>query len=912
MKKVNLVMFVFGLLCSITAYGQCPNLVWSDEFDGTSLNTADWNYQTGDGCDINLCGWGNNEEQFYKEENVEVSGGTLKITAKRERNRGSRYTSARINTNGKQGFTFGRMESRIKLPAGGGLWPAFWMLSTNEPYGGWPQSGEIDIMEFVGNQPEQVLGYIHYGDPSPNNQNQGNSFSLHEGNFFDEWHEFAVEWEADEIRWYMDGYLYSTKTSADVAPYNWPFDANNTMHFLLNVAVGGNLGGDVDDSIFPATMEVDYVRVYSGDRPSIAGDRIVDNQEAGVTYSVSNLGGGTNVNWSVPSGATIVSGQGSSSVVVDFGTTSGDVTASYDPGCGAETLAVDVKVEPPFIQEFTFENFDDPANATFSASDGTLRVVANPSPDATNSSANVAEYIRNSSATFDNFQYNTSSIPDASLYANGNKKFSIDVKTNAQIGTEVILQLETSLANSGNFPDGRHSRYKGVIEQNGSWQRIRFQYFDRPDAAAGDVSVSRIVILFNSNSNTGDTYYWDNLDSYTIDTGGGTNIPPTVSITSPDDGASFDEGTLITVDATASDSDGSVTQVEFFADGNSIGVDASAPYSMNWTVALGTTSLTAVATDNEGATTTSSAVSVTGNSTSSNTPPSVSITAPGNGSSFDEGTSISIDASASDSDGSVSQVEFFADGNSIGVDASAPYSVNWTVALGTTNLTAVATDNEGATTTSSVVGVTGNSTGSATLVRVASIVTGEANAGRGNKAGTAAITITDDLGNPISGANVTATFSGTFNETVSGITNGSGVANLQTSGTAKGGITVNVCVDDVTNTVLPYDSSANLATCTGSGARSFIPNVEEVTELNVRFFPNPFVDDFNLQLALPEAQEVNVSLIDVLGRTVLQQTVELQSGQREIELNVERLDPGMYFMNLVIGEVRHQYRLIKN
>lgn len=818
MKKVNLVMFVFGLICSITAYGQCPNLVWSDEFDGTSLNTTDWNYQTGDGCDINLCGWGNNEEQFYKEENVEVSGGTLKITAKRERNRGSRYTSARINTNGKQGFTFGRMEARIKLPAGGGLWPAFWMLSTNEPYGGWPQSGEIDIMEFVGNQPEQVLGYIHYGDPSPNNQNQGNSFSLHEGNFYDDWHEFAVEWEATEIRWYVDGYLFSTKTPADVAPYNWPFDSNNTMHFLLNVAVGGNLGGDVDDSIFPATMEVDYVRVYSGDRPGISGDRIVDNQEAGVTYSVSNLSGGTNVNWTVPTGATIVSGQGSSSIVVDWGTDSGDVTASYDPGCGAETLALNVKVEPPFVREFTFENFDDPANATLSASDGTLTVVGNPNPDAVNSSANVAEYIRNSSATFDNFQYNTSSITDASLYVTGDKKFSIDVQTIAPIGTEVILQLETSTANSGNFPDGRHSRYKGVIEQNGSWQRIRFQYFDRPDAAAGDGSVSRIVILFNSNSNTGDTYYWDNLDSYTIDTGGGTNTPPTVSVTSPGDGASFDEGTSITVDATASDSDGSVSQVEFFADGNSIGVDASAPYSVNWNVALGTTSLTVVATDNEGATTTSSAVSVTGNSTG----------------------------------------------------------------------------------------------GSSTLVRVSSISTGTASAGRGNKFATAAITITDDLGNPVSGADVTATFSGTFTETIVGTTDGSGVANLQTVGSAKGTIVVNVCVDDVTNTALPYDASANLVTCTGSGARSFIPNVEEVTELNVSFYPNPFVDEFNLQLELPESQEVNINVIDVMGRIVLNHSVELQAGQREIDVNVERLDPGMYFMKLTIGQARHQYRLIKN
>lgn len=818
MKKIKLMTLLLGLLVSVAGYGQCPNLVWSDEFDGSALNTANWNYQTGDGCDLGICGWGNNEEQFYKEENVEVSGGTLKITAKRERNRGSAYTSGRINTNGKQGFTFGRMEARIKLPAGGGLWPAFWMLSTNEPYGGWPQSGEIDIMEFVGNTPDEILGYIHYGDPSPNNQNQGKAFRLHEGNFFDDWHEFAVEWEATEIRWYIDGYLFSTKTPADVAPFNWPFDSGNTMHFLLNVAVGGNLGGAVDNSIFPATMEIDYVRVFSGDRPAIGGDRIVDNQASGVAYSVSNLGGGTNVNWTVPAGASIVSGQSTSSIVVDWGNTSGDVTASYNPGCGAETLALNVKVEPPFVQEYTFENFDDPANATLSASDGILTVVTNPTPDAVNGSANVAEYIRNSAATFDNFQYSTSSITDASLYVSGDKKFSIDVQTSAPVGTEVILQLETSLANSGNFPDGRHSRYKGVIEQNGSWQRIRFQFFDRPDGVAADGSVSRIVMLFNSNTNTGDTYYWDNLDSYTIDTGSGGNTPPTVSITSPSDGSSFDAGTVISVDASASDSDGSVSRVEFFADGNSIGVDTSAPYAVNWTVALGMTDLTVVATDNESATTTSSAVSVTGNSTG----------------------------------------------------------------------------------------------GAATLVRVAAISTGTASAGQGNKFGTATITITDDQNNPVSGADVTATFSGTFSETVTGTTDGSGEVNLQTTGTAKGSVVVNVCVDNVTNTSLPYDASANVITCTGSGARSFIPNVEEVAEVNVDFYPNPFVEAFNLRIALPEAQPVSIRLVDVLGRTVVEKSEQLDAGKREINVDVEHLNPGMYFMHLMIGADQQQYRLIKN
>lgn len=229
----------FSLLFVQGSFAQCPTLIWSDEFDGNSLSLDNWSYQIGDGCDINLCGWGNNELQSYQQANAVVANGELSITARNERRGNSNYTSTRIRSRGKVDFTYGRIESRILLPSGGGLWPAFWMLSTDEPYGFWPQSGEIDIMEWVGNQKSKIHGTLHYGQPSPNNSQTGATVTAIDGDYGNEYHVYAVEWEEDEIRWYIDNFLYSTKTRSDLFPQRWPFD--HDFHLLLNMAVGATL-----------------------------------------------------------------------------------------------------------------------------------------------------------------------------------------------------------------------------------------------------------------------------------------------------------------------------------------------------------------------------------------------------------------------------------------------------------------------------------------------------------------------------------------------------------------------------------------------------------------------------------------------------------------------------------------------
>jgi beta-glucanase (GH16 family) len=520
-KHTSRILLSLGLLSvAVALTAQCPTLIWQDEFEGSSLDLAQWTHQTGDGCSLgeNLCGWGNNELQWYQAANTVVEDGKLKIIAKKETVGGREYTSSRINTKGKFDRTYGRFEASIKLPTGQGLWPAFWMLPTDEVYGGWPQSGEIDIMELIGSEPEVAHGTIHFGPPWPNNRSTGEAFTLNEGTFNDGFHEFAIEWEAGEIRWYVDDYLYATKRPVDLAPDPWPFDQD--FHFLLNVAVGGNWPGSPNAfTQFPQTMEVEYVRVYDGFFPTLSGARTVRNREEGARYSLSNAPDGSTFSWSVPEGATIVSGQGTNQIAVDWGDAGGDIQVEVNGPCETETLTVNVFVEPPLARIITFENFDDPPLVTFNFSDGDLDEEAlNPDPsNEINTSERVGEYNRNIGSQFDVLVYDlrSSDLGSASLYTEGKRKFYLDVYTDAPVGTQILLQLENAnSAQPDNYPTGRHSRFEAYTTQQNEWERLEFQFLDRPDNFVSNFGVNQFVFLFAPNSRTGDTYHIDNFDVY--------------------------------------------------------------------------------------------------------------------------------------------------------------------------------------------------------------------------------------------------------------------------------------------------------------------------------------------------------------------------------------------------------------
>jgi beta-glucanase (GH16 family) len=233
-------------------------LVWNDEFS-SPLNTANWNYEIGNGSG----GWGNNELEYYTNstKNSFVSNGNLIIEARKESIGGFNYSSARLTTQNKKTFTYGRVDIRAKLPQGKGIWPALWMLGSNITSIGWPASGEIDIMEYLGHETNKSHGTLHYGASTASHGSKGNSFTLSSGTFYEQFHVFSMEWKLDQIKLYVDNNLFLTVNKADVGSSPYPFNA--PFFFIFNVAVGGNWPGSPDaTTTFPQRMIVDYVRVF--------------------------------------------------------------------------------------------------------------------------------------------------------------------------------------------------------------------------------------------------------------------------------------------------------------------------------------------------------------------------------------------------------------------------------------------------------------------------------------------------------------------------------------------------------------------------------------------------------------------------------------------------------------------------
>ncbi len=238
-------------------------LVWHDEFDGSTLDVTKWNIE------VSAEGGGNNELQYYTDRSINcyVRNGFLILQALQERYTGPEgtrdYTSARINTRNKGDWTYGWFEIRAKLPYGKGLWPAIWMMPTESRYGSWPASGEIDIVELLGHEPDKVYGTIHYGGVYPIHLQSGGTYRLSEGNFATDFHVFALEWDTTSITWYIDGVPYQTQTSWSTQGHPYPAPFDQRFFLILNVAVGGNWPGNPDPSTsFPQRMEVDYVRVF--------------------------------------------------------------------------------------------------------------------------------------------------------------------------------------------------------------------------------------------------------------------------------------------------------------------------------------------------------------------------------------------------------------------------------------------------------------------------------------------------------------------------------------------------------------------------------------------------------------------------------------------------------------------------
>jgi beta-glucanase (GH16 family) len=230
------------------------NLVWSDEFDGTSINPKNWVFDKGGS------GWGNVELEYYTDrtENARIENGNLVIEARAEKYEGLMYTSARINSRGLQEFQYGHFEARMKLPYGQGIWPAFWMLGSNAS---WPLGGEIDVMEYIGKTPDTVYQTVH-GPGYSGGKGIGSHYLLTSDSLKNDFHVFAIDWLPNDIRWYIDGQQVFQVTPDKIpSGTKWVYD--HPFFIILNLAVGGGWPGFPDDTtVFPQQLQVDYVRVY--------------------------------------------------------------------------------------------------------------------------------------------------------------------------------------------------------------------------------------------------------------------------------------------------------------------------------------------------------------------------------------------------------------------------------------------------------------------------------------------------------------------------------------------------------------------------------------------------------------------------------------------------------------------------
>lgn len=333
---------MLSLFASFAVQAQCYTLVWSDEFEENGLpDSSKWSYNVGGH------GWGNQELQYYTEkrlENARVEDGNLIIEAIKENYEGSDYTSARLVSKEKGDWLYGRIEVKAKLPGGTGIWPAIWMLSADNSYGGWPESGEIDIMEYVGYQPGVVHGTVHTDAFNHSIGTQkGDQIEVPDAET--DFHVYAIEWTEEKIDFFVDDQKYFTFNNTGGDYEEWPFDKR--FYLVLNVAVGGTWGGSqgVNDDIFPQRMEIDYVRAYTFNEDfKIEGKNTVYPGEGNLNYSVP-YGKENQYTWLLPDDAVLLAGADSNFISLNWGCTEGTIKCLLNDTCRTDTIELDVTFE---------------------------------------------------------------------------------------------------------------------------------------------------------------------------------------------------------------------------------------------------------------------------------------------------------------------------------------------------------------------------------------------------------------------------------------------------------------------------------------------------------------------------------------------------------------------------------------
>jgi len=335
------------LFCAAGLNAQNWQQVWGDEFNDRTINRSTWSFDSGPANDC---------VHYFTDrlENARVEDGKLHIIARKELYHGYNYTAALLKTCRSVYWRYGRIEARIKLPGTNGLVPAFWMLPEDDLYGWWPLGGEIDIMEHPTNQVDKIFGTVHTGAYNSFTGSSPRGGSIRIPDAEDAFHVYAVEWTEDAMNFYVDEQEYFTFTNNHSGFDVWPFD--QPFYVILSMGVGGGWVGNPDaTSIFPATMEVDYIRVYQDmNDVTISGTDFVPHHSKGVPYSVPHVDH-ARVAWRVPGDAQIVSGQGTHQIAVDWGVLGGDVIADIVTRGGSYTVDVPVVVSPNYMRNPGFE-----------------------------------------------------------------------------------------------------------------------------------------------------------------------------------------------------------------------------------------------------------------------------------------------------------------------------------------------------------------------------------------------------------------------------------------------------------------------------------------------------------------------------------------------------------------------------
>lgn len=518
MKKIYF-LSILSLFFVPSIFSQdCYVLSWSDEFNGNQIDPEKWTFDIGNGYPDEW-GWGNGEDQYYtnKPENVEVSNGTLKIKARNESVSSFNYTSAKIKTQGLFDFKYGRIESRIKIPKGGGLWPAFWLLPSENVFGEWPASGEIDIMERFGDK-DATLSSIHFKNTSGQREFKTDGYAATDN----QWHNFAAVWSENEVNFFVDWNFVMRATPADLKGANWPFNEN--FYLILNMAMGGDAGA-INNNGLPKNMEIDWIRVYQRKQDleiqgtAMAEPNSIDNHfwlpENASTYS-----------WSVPAGAEILSGQGTNKIQVKWGNGNGNVSCNVNgwngdingnaSNCGNNTITKSVTGLPSSCHTTIYDGELNHGLLQTQA-DGVGGIEAlnmfNPKPNNVNPSNTVIRYGRDGDQQYDIMKVQLRESFDAERLRNGKGKLYVDLYTDFQHSGNIPVTVEivNRNANNAGYPKGIYAQLLGTITKSREWETVEFTYLETPDWDVLTENVDAMNVLLNPNSNTAKVYFIDNI-----------------------------------------------------------------------------------------------------------------------------------------------------------------------------------------------------------------------------------------------------------------------------------------------------------------------------------------------------------------------------------------------------------------